>query len=103
MKKLLTIKEVADKYKDNIKIEVHASVVSYLKRKGPKFISKVAHKLDYVIQNPSKLDSLQGYKGLYRFRMDDYRIIIYLKYNPKAMKLEIIGNRKSVYKELGRR
>lgn len=52
-------------------------------------------------EDPMKFSkSIQGHRGLFRFRVDDWRLIVFL--NHKSAKIEIlkIGHRSSIYKAL---
>jgi mRNA interferase RelE/StbE len=53
----------------------------------------------YLVQNPKELGkTLTGkYKGLYRYRYGDYRIIYEIYSEEKAIIINRIGHRKNVY------
>lgn len=53
----------------------------------------------YLVQNPKELGkTLTGkYKGLYRYRYGDYRIIYEIYSKEKAIIINRIGHRKNVY------
>ncbi len=73
-----------------IKIEYKASVERDLKRIGTKEVNRVINKIEKVLgEDPHKGIPLKGeYKGLFRFRVGDYRII-YTKIRDGVLVLRI--------------
>lgn len=52
-------------------------------------------------EDPMKFSkSIQGHRGLFRFRVDDWRLIVF--FNHDSLKIEIlkVGHRSNVYKAL---
>lgn len=52
--------------------------------------------------NPLNIKKLQGYKNLYRIRVDDYRVIFVVIPDKKIIIIAVIGHRKEVYDILKR-
>lgn len=96
--KKITLKQVIEN-NNEWSIQIEESVISYLSKKGDKFIEKFAKRLDYILNNPSKLKRIDGKEKFYRFRMEDYRVIVYVIIIKKDMKIELIGKRSDVYKK----
>lgn len=79
-----------------------------IEKKAQKFLENITQK-DYkklvskiknlTSSNPqtSDIKKLQGYKNLYRLRVDDYRIIFAIVPDKKLIVITIIGHRKEIY------
>ncbi len=67
------------------------------KTQSRKIIGKVE---GYLAQDPVKLGKpLKGlFKGLYRYRCGDFRIIYAIDHDEREILIQTVGNRKDIYK-----
>lgn len=66
---------------------------------GRKILSKI--KFWSSSDNPMKFSkSIQGHRGLFRFRVEDWRVIVFLNHNSSRIEVLKIGHRSTIYKSL---
>ena len=82
------------------KLIIEKKAQKFLENLGEPEYSKLVLKIrDLVSVNPKPLDikKLQGYKNLYRMKVDDYRVIFVTIPDKKLIIVAMIGHRKEVY------
>ncbi len=79
----------------------HEGSLEDLKRFDRTIAKKIVEKVkNYLIQDPEKLGiPLKGnFKGLYRYRIGDYRVIYVIDQEEKKIIILKVNHRKKVYK-----
>ncbi len=79
----------------------HEETLKYLKKLDRTTAKKIVAKVkNYLIQDPAKLGlPLKGtLKGLYRYRIGDYRIIYVIDQAEKKIIILNVNHRKKIYK-----
>jgi mRNA interferase RelE/StbE len=84
---------------------LHKSVTKFLEKCPAKQRQDIKQKLESLKQNPytnTQLDIkiIQGYEGLYRLRIGQYRLIYQIKQDELIVFVLKAGNRGDIYKEL---
>ena len=85
----------------NYKVKWNEKVVDDLKKIDKKQAGKIIDKIkNYLIKEPVSLGKpLKGmFKGMYRFRIGDFRVIYTINEKDKELKVMAIGHRKKIYK-----
>lgn len=80
----------------------HEDTIIDLKKIDKKTAEKIINKVkNYLTQNPAKLGrSLRGgLKGLFRYRIGDYRIVYAIDHLEKTIIILNVNHRKRVYKK----
>lgn len=70
-------------------------------RKLPKGISRrIVLKVKFIKRNP--FNYLEHYEGddFYKLRVGDYRLLIDVDFSKKGLKIEVVGHRKDIYRNL---
>lgn len=86
----------------NYKVKWNEKVVGDLKKIDKKQAGKIIDKIkNYLIKEPASLvKPLKGmFKGMYRFRIGDFRVIYTINRKKKEINIMAIGHRKKVYKQ----
>lgn len=82
------------------KILIDKKAQKYLEKLNNADYTKLVEKIKSLTSSNLKLlniKKLQGYKNLYRIRVDDYRVIFVVISDRKMIIIPIIGHRKDVY------
>jgi mRNA interferase RelE/StbE len=85
----------------NYKVKWNEKVVDDLKNIDKKQAGKIIDKINnYLIKEPVSLGKpLKGmFKGMYRFRIGDFRVIYTINKEEKEINIMVIGHRKKIYK-----
>ena len=85
---------------ESYKIIIEKKAQRFLKDLPKKEYEKVVLKIKSLTSsNPQSLDikKLQGYKNLYRLRIDDYRAVFAVVPDKKLILIAVIGHRKEIY------
>ncbi|MEN8222170.1 MAG: type II toxin-antitoxin system RelE/ParE family toxin [Acidobacteriota bacterium] len=83
------------------KIRWHKDALSDLKKLDKNLSKKIVDKLkNHLVKNPLNLGKpLKGiFKGMYRYRFGDYRIMYVVKSEELIILIMTVGHRKKVYK-----
>jgi len=86
----------------NYKVKWNDKVVDDLKKIDKNQAGKIIDKIkSYLIKEPGSLGKpLKGmFKGMYRFRIGDFRVIYTINEKEKEINIMVIGDRKKVYKQ----
>lgn len=83
----------------NFKIKFKECALNHIDKIPKVFLSTIKKAIDErLTTNPYRFKPLRGkYKGFYRMRVGDYRIIYEIKNNELIVIIIAIGNRKNVY------
>lgn len=82
------------------KIEYDTRAIRELKKLPKETAVKIVKKIgEVLITNPRSCESLQGkFKGFYRYRVGDYRVIYKLEENVLVIFVIRIAHRKDIYR-----
>ena len=86
----------------NYKVKWNDKVVDDLKKIDKKQAGKIIYKIkSYLIKEPGSLGKpLKGmFKGMYRFRIGDFRVIYTINEKEKELKVMVIDHRNKIYKQ----
>ena len=86
----------------NYKVKWNEKVVDDLKKIDKKQAGKIIDKIkNYLIKEPGSLGKpLKGmFKGMYRFRIGDFRVIYTINEKEKELKVMVIDHRNKIYKQ----
>jgi mRNA interferase RelE/StbE len=81
-------------------IELSAKADKALKRLDKVVAARITKRLEMVAENADSFmhEALVGqWKGYFRLRVGDYRILYWIDYEIRLIKVEEIGNRRDIY------
>ena len=84
------------------KVHVEEKALKYLKQLEKKQRDKIfsaIKKLQKLSSKTRNVKNLRGYKGGYRLRVGDYRVLFVRDEKKKSIKVYTIGHRKNVYRK----
>ena len=86
-------------------IELDDAAVRDFDKLSPKAKKQIAKLIDTLADDPyaGNVQELKGYKGIYRKRTGDYRVIYTIQNERLIVLVLVIGPRKDVYKTMERR
>ena len=82
------------------KIIIEKKAQKYLEKLHASAYKKIVLKISGLVESEQKslhIKKLQGYKNLYRLRVDDYRVIFAVLSSRKIIVVAVVGHRKEIY------
>jgi len=87
-------------HKDEYKIEWSKRADAELSKLPKDVVVRIIKKVDLIISEPFHF--LEHYEGedVYKLRIGDYRVLIDVDFSNKILKIQVVGHRKKIYKNL---
>jgi len=78
----------------------HKSAVKFIAKLDKNTQERIITELKGLLSIPPEGDikSLKGHRGLYRLRIESYRVIFNIDHQEQVVYIEAIGNRGDIYK-----